>query len=340
MKNLLILLASATLAHALPNGFPEPPLVLYGKVFNTGNLVPLQAYAGALQWTVHPPTGSDFVVTGSLSSISSGVYSYRIEIPAEKVPSTAFVLTAGSIPAGTTTQNSTLSATIDGIATSLLQADGSPHAGIVSFAELLRGKTARIDLGYAGDVSDSDGDGIPDWWETQYGIDPFAPENALADSDGDGVSDLQEYLDGTNPICFEWVKWIAGTGLNLLPLAQRATDADPDGDGVPNILEYALGGDPRTPDADTTRTRVTTSMTTQSGHQHLTVTCSRPGTRHCNVDYLIEASSDLGTWAAVENTDIVTLASVPGQLIVRDASYAGQPGVNRRFLRMRVVYKP
>jgi len=42
---------------------------------------------------------------------------------------------------------------------------------------------------------DSDGDGVPDYVEEYFGLDPFGG----ADSDGDGISDLDEILQGTNP---------------------------------------------------------------------------------------------------------------------------------------------
>jgi len=47
-----------------------------------------------------------------------------------------------------------------------------------------------------GDI-DSDGDGLPDWWELQY----FGNLNQGAndDPDGDGVTNLQEYQQGRNP---------------------------------------------------------------------------------------------------------------------------------------------
>jgi len=45
--------------------------------------------------------------------------------------------------------------------------------------------------------ADSNGNGIPDWWELQY----FKNLNqtATGDYDGDGVDNLDEYLQGTNP---------------------------------------------------------------------------------------------------------------------------------------------
>lgn len=48
-------------------------------------------------------------------------------------------------------------------------------------------------------MQDSDGDGIPDGWETLYGLNPNNPSDAGTDSDGDGYTNLQEYLAGTDP---------------------------------------------------------------------------------------------------------------------------------------------
>ena len=46
-------------------------------------------------------------------------------------------------------------------------------------------------------LSDADGDGIPDDWETQYGLDPGSSADRNLDSDGDGQSNYAEYLAGT-----------------------------------------------------------------------------------------------------------------------------------------------
>ncbi|HWH71220.1 MAG TPA: lamin tail domain-containing protein, partial [Candidatus Sulfotelmatobacter sp.] len=48
-------------------------------------------------------------------------------------------------------------------------------------------------------LTDSDQDGLPDWWENANGLNPRDPADALTDSDGDGMNALQEYLAGTNP---------------------------------------------------------------------------------------------------------------------------------------------
>jgi hypothetical protein len=51
-----------------------------------------------------------------------------------------------------------------------------------------------------GGGSDMDGDGIPNVWETQYGLDPGNAADASQDWDADGLTNLEEYLAGTSPI--------------------------------------------------------------------------------------------------------------------------------------------
>ena len=46
---------------------------------------------------------------------------------------------------------------------------------------------------------DSDGDGIPDWWENLYNLKPNNANDANSDPDDDGMSNLNEYRSGTIP---------------------------------------------------------------------------------------------------------------------------------------------
>ena len=46
---------------------------------------------------------------------------------------------------------------------------------------------------------DSDSDGMPDAWETRYGLNPNDPSDATSDRDNDGVTALDEFLAGTIP---------------------------------------------------------------------------------------------------------------------------------------------
>jgi hypothetical protein len=49
---------------------------------------------------------------------------------------------------------------------------------------------------------DSDGDGLPDWWESLNGLDPHSAagnDGTYGDPDGDGFPNYEEFLAGTSP---------------------------------------------------------------------------------------------------------------------------------------------
>ena len=48
-------------------------------------------------------------------------------------------------------------------------------------------------------TDDSDGDGMPDTWEAQYGLDPLDPFDAASDFDNDGYTAIEEFLADTIP---------------------------------------------------------------------------------------------------------------------------------------------
>jgi hypothetical protein len=55
-----------------------------------------------------------------------------------------------------------------------------------------------VEANVAGAATDTEGDGLPDYWEHHYGLDPLRP-SAGEDADGDGMSDRDEFRAGTNP---------------------------------------------------------------------------------------------------------------------------------------------
>ncbi len=93
---------------------------------------------------------------------------------------------------------------------------------------------------------DSDGDGLPDAWENNYGLDPDDPEGdngADGDPDGDGLKNIVEYSLGTFPRNPD----SDGDGLNDGDEVEAGTNplvADSDGDGLPDGWEVAHSFDP------------------------------------------------------------------------------------------------
>lgn len=49
---------------------------------------------------------------------------------------------------------------------------------------------------------DSDGDGLPDEWESHFGLNANDPSNNVADPDRDGYTNIEEWLNGTDPTTY------------------------------------------------------------------------------------------------------------------------------------------
>jgi uncharacterized protein (DUF1800 family) len=96
---------------------------------------------------------------------------------------------------------------------------------------------------------DSDGSGIPDWFEVKYGLQPGTPALAATDSDGDGLTNLQEFQRGSDPRNPD----TDGDGLmDGEESAANALTADSDGDGLSDFEEVRgiLPSNPNLADTD------------------------------------------------------------------------------------------
>lgn len=110
--------------------------------------------------------------------------------------------------------------------------------------------SASIGFGFL----DRDGDGVPDDWELENGLDPTDPSDAELDSDGDGLTNAEEAELGLDPHSDDSDGdglpdgWEIANGLDPKNPADGALDAD--GDGLTNTQELAAGTDPFLADSD------------------------------------------------------------------------------------------
>ena len=94
---------------------------------------------------------------------------------------------------------------------------------------------------------DIDGDGIPNSWESDNGLDPDNSDDGAEDTDADGLTNLEEYQNNTDPQSWDSDGDYMPDGWEidnaLLPLEDDAFD-DADLDGYCNFREYLSGSDP------------------------------------------------------------------------------------------------
>ncbi len=109
-------------------------------------------------------------------------------------------------------------------------------------------KTIQItyDPDYTGPGGDSDGDGMPNLWETSHGLNAQSStgvNGADGDLDGDGIRNIEEYQRGTFPNA-DRSDSDTLTDREEVLLGTNPLAADTDGDGVNDDVEWAQGSNP------------------------------------------------------------------------------------------------
>jgi hypothetical protein len=117
----------------------------------------------------------------------------------------------------------------------------NPH--VAEFASLSQSVSgiARVDTGASpyGFGTDTDDDGMPDWWEIKYGLNRLVGDQD-GDLDGDGFSNLTEYRLGMNPNLNLLWGLVWAQSLNFI-LDTIGISPDTDGDGMRDWWEQLHG---------------------------------------------------------------------------------------------------
>jgi hypothetical protein len=227
----LIALAAALTSTApstsLAATISEPETVLFGRIVNRAGNAEEFVSQGELAWTFQVPGGGERTFRAALEPLQSGQYSYQLRIP-HSVALTGLATAPEALPL-------TIDEKAYGFAEIRVNGAEASVAGdmaaALGVAQSRRAQAVRVDLVLREPMLDTDGDGIPDWWEELYGLNPDSAADGRGDLDGDGLSNLDEFLAGLSPEEDNRLPALAQTTFTVYPggrsgLALRVVDSD------------------------------------------------------------------------------------------------------------------
>jgi len=212
------------------------------------------------------------------------------------------------------------------------------HAGSLAplkrrFAErVLRGKW----LGTGPLAGDSDGDGLPDWWEHEACTDPAVPD-AGQDADWDGITNLAAHQSGSPG--FVWLDLDADSmhdgweRLHGLDAGRDDGAEDPDSDGVTNALEHTLLSPPFGFDAADSWLRLDMPSGETPGFRVFSKASQRSWAKRARLETTSSLQPESWRWLPPG----VVSGRAPGALALEQTSLEPDlPGTTRRFLYLRL----
>lgn len=310
----------------------EPDTVFYGRIVTRTVRGEFPIRQGELRWVIRTavPESRERELVARLEPLADGLYSYRLGVPHQLL---AFDLNVSPrfLPltsAGAQLQHVRI--TVDGYPAFIIP----PAIDSFTAQQADRASTHRVDLEVPALSLDSDGDGLPDWWEDQHGLDKWNPNDAGSGPDP-GSDPENPPVNGGGITFAQWRE-------HHFPGATGSIEAfaasDPDQDGLVNLLEYAFDLNPTFSDAAQAIERRPHAVI-QEGLISVVFTKRLDA---LDLDYKVEVSEDLISWSEQpeELQEMTSLAvdAPPGRVIIQD-NLSGE-GMPHRFLRVRIGLKP
>lgn len=167
---------------------------------------------------------------------------------------------------------------------------------------------------------DTDGDGIPDQFEIDNGLDPNNPADGGGDLDGDGLTNVEEFRRGTglrNPDT-------DGDGLTDGNEVSRGTSpllVDTDGDGVRDGLEVQTGSNPLDPNSYNLAQALQSLAVSPASFEIVVNTVIGEGSRRVTVTGTLKDGTTIdltntsrGTSYSSSNLTVASFGIVPGEV--------------------------
>ncbi|HAB18465.1 MAG TPA: hypothetical protein DCE44_18745 [Verrucomicrobiales bacterium] len=306
----------------------EPPTVIYGRITERVGAFEFPITQGQLVWNLRTtgPGARDYQLTAQVERLGGGRFSYRLTLPHEVLAYDLNVDPKALGLGGTGARVLHQSVTLDGRLLTL--APGTIEGFALEPSR--RAGRQRIDLYLSANSPDTDGDGLPDWWEDQNGLDKW--DSGDAASVLIGVTDSGESdprLSSSIRTFAEWrAEWFPNSGGDL----ERFGLLDDDDDGISNLLEYAFNLNPTQSDAQ--NAGALPYPINQGGRLGVVF---RQRALATDLTYQIERSADLLEWTdASPELEAVANAFGSTSTATTWVERAELPSVACRFFRVRV----